>query len=196
MLLLPDYRKIKDKYCLSYFGHCADYLVQLKYLRPLIKEKYPGLQIFIICRQEDAHIFKQESDVIFVDFIASKNFYGCINDIRCNMRDHPVELLIKDLIAPTFETTIKIPTLAYISNRTFLPTKKLKDDELTLVKNKIKRVCEVSDNFTEQVDWVVGVESEILFEAAFKGLKTSLIPSGIGTNFYKSLFPRGEIFSL
>jgi hypothetical protein len=43
--------------------------------------------------------------------------------------------------------------------------------------------------------WVIGVENYPLFLAASRGLKTSLIPTGLGTDLYKTMFVRGEILS-
>ena len=43
--------------------------------------------------------------------------------------------------------------------------------------------------------WVIGVENEYLFQAVFQGIKTSLVPTGIGTEFYKSLSD-GEIIDI
>ena len=44
-----------------------------------------------------------------------------------------------------------------------------------------------------QAGWVIGVEGAPIFEAASRGIKTSLVPTGMGTNLYSKLFPNGEI---
>ena len=47
-----------------------------------------------------------------------------------------------------------------------------------------------------KVDWVIGVENEFLFEAIRLGIKTTLIPTGLGTRLYKFMCPHGEILEL
>jgi len=45
----------------------------------------------------------------------------------------------------------------------------------------------------ENAGWVIGVENEQLFNAATKGVRTTLIPTGLGTDLYKKMFPSAEI---
>jgi hypothetical protein len=44
-----------------------------------------------------------------------------------------------------------------------------------------------------EAGWVIGVEGAPLFDAAAKGIKTSLVPTGMGTVIYQKMFPQGEI---
>jgi hypothetical protein len=34
-----------------------------------------------------------------------------------------------------------------------------------------------------------------LFEAAGKGIRTTLFPKGLGTRLYKTMFPNGEVWN-
>jgi len=48
----------------------------------------------------------------------------------------------------------------------------------------------------EQAGWVIGVEGIPLFEAATKGVKTSLIATGIGAKFYQAMFPKLKVLKM
>jgi hypothetical protein len=48
-------------------------------------------------------------------------------------------------------------------------------------------------SLVDQAGWVIGVEAAPLFEAAARGIKTSLVPTGLGATIYQRMFPRGEI---
>jgi hypothetical protein len=43
--------------------------------------------------------------------------------------------------------------------------------------------------------WVIGPENGLLFLGGVYGLKTSLIPNGLGEKLYKTMFPQGEILT-
>jgi len=48
----------------------------------------------------------------------------------------------------------------------------------------------------EQAGWVVSVEQAALYEAAARGIKTTLVPTGIGQKLYQTMFPKGEIWKI
>ena len=57
--------------------------------------------------------------------------------------------------------------------------------------------CELSINKPyESFDWIISVENEYLYKAAASGKRVTLIPTGIGENIFKSMFPDGEILKL
>lgn len=49
---LPKYAKIKDNYCIGYFGTDPNVVQQLKRARPFIEKELPGLKLFISCPDE------------------------------------------------------------------------------------------------------------------------------------------------
>jgi len=49
---LPVYASIKDRMCIAYLGHRADYAHQLQTCRPLIEQQLPGLSVYLSLRTE------------------------------------------------------------------------------------------------------------------------------------------------
>ena len=64
--------------------------------------------------------------------------------------------------------------------------------ELAELKNCTIAINEPYANY----DWVIGVENEQLYEAAAEGKKVTLIPTGIGENLFKKMFPFAEIIQM
>jgi len=80
-----------------------------------------------------------------------------------------------------------------------LPTKPLTNVQI----DKAKSMCQAEGYFADidgdvtGAGWVIGVESIALFQAATQGIKTSLIPTGVGTDLYKAMFPKnGSVLDL
>jgi len=48
----------------------------------------------------------------------------------------------------------------------------------------------------EQAGWIIGVESLKLYQGAIQGIKSTLIPTGVGTSLFKKLFPYSSILKL
>lgn len=61
---LPLYAKIKDRYCIGYFGQSEKTLADLKKARPLIEKELPGIQIYICCEDEMASLLSGEERII------------------------------------------------------------------------------------------------------------------------------------
>jgi hypothetical protein len=201
-LPFPQYSKVKHRYCIAYFGPCADYIVQLLYVRPAIEKELPGIEIYLCCRDDFKRITGDSQKIIFTsEWGTRKREVAYLRELRCNMRQHPVLELIEEsnlqlgfleypqplpvtnnccVICPKSILSIKpIPNIEqiknWVSSKGFIPT--------------------VSDNIS-QAGWVVGAENEQLFTAAVKGIKTTLLPTGLGTALYKKLFPSGEIYGV
>ena len=64
MIPLPLYAKIKDRYCIGYFGDSDNVIRQLKKARPLIEKELPGIQVYICCNDEKVNILKNEDRVV------------------------------------------------------------------------------------------------------------------------------------
>lgn len=186
------YSVIKDRYCICYLGNCNEYAVQLIYLRPHIERQLPGIQIYLCFKQELSYLTTGYDRILFNKEIEEKKKeFAHIRILKCNMIDHPVMKLFTEsnLILPKFHfssTTRK----CIIYPKGCIPTHSLSPD----VVNSIKSYCS-DQGYTVQTEgnmdgagWVVGVENEQIYLAGFKGVKTSLVPTGIGTEFYKQLF--------
>jgi hypothetical protein len=74
----------------------------------------------------------------------------------------------------------------------------LEKEQLRILKNMaINEGYEIElDSNIKNASLVVGVESVQLFEAAAKGIRTILVPTGVGENLYKTMFPGAETFGI
>lgn len=199
MIPFSSYRLIKDTYCVAYFGGCDEYIAQLVYLRNMIIQQLPELQLYIGCRDSVLHLFNDPEQLIPLSTIDQwKNKLAHIRELRCDMLSHPVEDFFEE---SGFNYTINVgkaaePTsVCAIVPKSVSPTKNLTAEQL----QKAKKIAQLK-GFTPQVTdtpinagWVIGVESFPLFQAAAAGIRTTLIASGLGTKLYKKMFPYGEV---
>lgn len=72
MIPLPLYAKIKDRYCIGYFGQSENILLDLKKARPIIEKELPGIQVYICCEDEKADVLVGEDRVILRSTLPEK----------------------------------------------------------------------------------------------------------------------------
>jgi hypothetical protein len=195
MLEFSQYSKIKDHYCICYFGPSDTYLLQLKLLKPVMERHFEGLKIFIGCRDEKINMLSDCQDVLKVTELKSRRCeFAHINELRFDMKNHPVEQFMIDTGIKdwTVDCTIKPEhsRKAVIIATGEYPTRNLEVREIEQQQRFLK-----SEGYDVEVNQsingaglVVGVESHALFEAASKGVRTRLIPRGVGTRLYKQMF--------
>lgn len=192
---LYKYAKLKDKYCFSYFGPCNEYVLLLNYIIDKLKEKFDGTNVFIACNDSIKPIFNE--DYVIPKSSFNKQDYGYVKNIRCDMKSHPIEKIIKEcgINLSKVETLKTKSKKCVIYTNGMLPTKNLNPKEIQFLTNyftgKGWDVCINQDN--EDAGLVVGVENMSFFQAAINGINTILIPTGLGNNLYQSLF-HGQIF--
>jgi hypothetical protein len=196
---LPVYAKIKDNYCISYYGNNREYLLQLKVLRPIMESMLPGIKVYISCKEESIYLLKGEDRVIPRNQL-QKDDFAYVRELVCNMECHPVEELMKESnlpCGPIAETNKKGRNCVLCTNG-ILPTKTLSSDQIHAAIKYIKQhgVEPTINEGIEKADWIVGVENEDLFGAALLGKKATLIPTGLGENLFIEMFPQGEILRL
>lgn len=75
MIGLPEYARIKDKYCLCYTGLSDEHLLQLKSAKSLLEAQFHGLRIFIACHDEKYHLISDCQDSLTLTQLA-ENTYG------------------------------------------------------------------------------------------------------------------------
>jgi len=194
---LTTYADIKNNYCICYFGQCDEYIVQLRYLRPYIENFMPGLKIHIGYRDNVEYLLEGEERIMSKSsFKKQKKNFAHINQLKCNMTEHPIYKLLKDSnINVSFNNKEEHTIKCVIVAKGTVPTNHLTKEQIARETSKAEAAgYQVSlDGNIEGAGYVVGVESVQLFEAAFKGIKTALIPTGLGTELYKSLFPQGKV---
>jgi hypothetical protein len=87
------YCKIKNKYCLAYFGRDETTLRKLIEIRPLIELKFPELQIFISCTDTLYGLLENKENIIAESYLRPFD-YGHIRILQ--LTDKPLETLIKE----------------------------------------------------------------------------------------------------
>ena len=201
MIKLSSYSKIKDRYCVCYFGFCNEYIIQLLYLRPRIEAALPGLELYIGCHDRLAPLTDGYEKIVFVSQIeAQKENFAHIRVINYDgSGNHPIQTLLKEssISLPYVRPLQKSSKKCVIYPIGYLPTQPLSPTMLEKVKNHcMQQGYQITiESSMEDVGWVVGVENEYLFKAAFAGIRTSLVPTGIGTQFYQMLCG-GEILNI
>lgn len=198
----PQYAKIKDRYCIAYFGNCNEYLIQLRLLRPIMEHNFPGLQIYIACKEEAKYLLQDEPRVVSRDELKSNpHEFAYIRELTCNMQDHPVEEFMKESglrCGPVPLPWRNEPGCCVIYPNGVLPTRSLDQEWLQKITDRVKaEKYEFRINGPmDDAEWVIGVENEQLFLAAATGRKVTLISTGLGENIFKSMFPNGDIWKM
>lgn len=217
----PHYITIKDNYCCSYLGNNAEYIVQLKLLRPLIEQQLFGIKVFIACKDLFMYLLEGEERVLPLSILKErKNDFAYIREIQFKDK-HPIHefMLESDLeIQPICTTCCEEKGLALICPESLPPTISLKEKDITYLKNlliqqgyspmilgsDVHSTLEIntrpygSDKLTyiKEAKMIVGVENEYLFLGAAMGKKTWLIPTGKGSELYQKMFPVGKVIKM
>lgn len=200
MMGFEDYAKVKDNYCICYFGYSDEYLVQLRLIKPLLEKRFPGLNICFGCKDDKKHLLKGCEPILEVSKIkVSKKGFAHIREVRCNNQTHPIEDLLDECGIKNSVIVKKnqprLTSKCVIITKGNYPTRDLETREIQTLK-----IVAREDGFDIDVDGdiadaslVMGVESIGLFEAAARGVATQLVPTGLGTRLYKLLFPNGIV---
>lgn len=196
MTPLREYTKIKDSYCISYFGNCNEYIIQLYLLIPSIEKQYPGLDFYIACKEDQKALCPKSHKVITQEQLKKAKF-GYVKSFNCNMRSHPIESFLKENEIPLEMEPIQINKTQgpiVLSTKSRLPTKPPKEQEIEKIIKKFPGIL-INEKETE-ASLLVSVENEYLYLAASKGVPTILIPTGFGENLYKRMFSNGQIWEI
>lgn len=200
MIEFTKYAQIKDRYCVCYFGPAEEYVLQLMLLKPVIEEKYQGVQIFVGCRDESANLFPNNNFVFKHSDLRTRRFdFGHIKELRFNGKTHPIEQFLEEsnILNYAINTNLQIEKTSrcVILTKGCFPTISLNDDQV----EKLVRIAK-SEGYDVEIDQpvqnsglVMGVESFGLFQAASQGIETKLIPTGFGTELYKKMFPFAKL---
>lgn len=198
------YIKIKDKYCIGYFGYNAEYIMQLLFLRPYLSEKFKGLQIYLSCLDNLFYLIENEKNTISkTNLFRNKRSFGHIREIKCTPGgEHPIENYLKEceIGCPTICKESNLVTkLCVICNKGVLPNKTLSNENIKYLKSKIENKgfmvkLEENPKNLEGIGWLITIENEYAYLLASKGIKTTLIPTGIGENIFKKMFPAAEVY--
>lgn len=205
MIPLPEYAKIKDNYCIAYFGNCKEYLVQLRLLRPAMESFFPGIRVFLCCNDDYLYVLKNEPRILSKsDLLQDKSRFAYVRELIFNGADHPVEEIVLESdipIRPIRELTpYRNPAggVAALLTQCNHPVKSLTGTQTQKALQFAKDLgCDVLINQgIHGCDVVIGVECELLYEAAAQGIPIVLIPTGLGENLCKTMFPGTQILAI
>ena len=201
-LPLPDYDKIKDNYCISYFGNNKEHLIQLKLLRPMMEKTFPGVNVYLSCRNEHLYLLEGEPRIISkTELNDKKHLFGYVRELLCDLESHPIEEFMAESEIPyepiSYPKTKPSGNCVLLTNG-IIPVNCLTADQIQSAINYIRnKGCNYEINGSiENADWVMGVENEDLYLAASKGKHAVLIPTGLGENIFKNMFTNIEVINL
>jgi hypothetical protein len=199
MIPFPKYAAIKNNYGLCYFGHSIDYLVLLRQLRPIMERAFPGLSIYLGASDLNVHHLGSDRVLRLSELKIRKPEFAHIKELRFNGVDHPIAVFLKECGITDCVVCDRVQestSLCVIVSQGGHPTKSLTSRQMELLVKRGK-----SEGYDIQIGgdasnagWVMGVESQEIFEAAGRGAKTLLVPTGLGADLYKKMYPFGEIF--
>jgi hypothetical protein len=88
-----DYVKIKNKYCIQYYGVTEFLLIQLIKLKKIALQKYPEIDLYISCNDKFHEIYKKDT---IPKSKTINNQYAYIKKITYDNVNNPVQLLAKE----------------------------------------------------------------------------------------------------
>lgn len=199
-LPLPQYARVKDKYCIAYFGNNKEFLVQLKLFRPIMESTFPGIQVHLACREDSLYLLKNEDRIITKDELKeNKHSFGYVRELVCDMKSHPIEDFMNESGITMFVKKLNPPHgKCVLLTNGIIPVRSLNGNQIKSAITYIqsKGFHPEINGSIEDAGWIVGVENEQLYLGAASGAHTSLIPTGFGENIFKSMFLGGEILEL
>lgn len=183
-----------------YVGNCNEYLVQLKLIRPSIEKIYRGIEIYLACKDNAYYLLKDSPKTLKAsEYVKEK--YGYTRELFCDMQNHPIEELLKESNIPKLLLKTeqkKGGNICSIYPYGASPTRSLNKEQIEKVEKYVvsKNMQPVINGNLDLTSWAIGVENEFTALAPTQGIKTTLIPTGIGENLYKSLYCNLDVFKI
>lgn len=95
-----QYAKVKDKYCICYFGYNDEYLRQLRLVKPLLEGALPGVEIHLGCKDDKTHLLAGCDPLKISEIKVRRKEYAYIRELKFNGVSHPVRDLLEECNAP------------------------------------------------------------------------------------------------
>jgi len=167
----------------------------------MLENKFPGLHIHICCNDESIHILGNEKtlSVTMSKLRLVKTKFAHVYELLTGSEVHPIEELLNSCDIDKYAIEVpqtELTTKCVVISKGNYPTRNLTKPQISKLKGMATMQGYEIGETLEGVGWVIGVESEELFEAAGKGIKTTLVKTGIGDKLYKKMFPQGEVISI
>lgn len=163
-----------------------------------MEKTFPGVVVFIACRDDCLYLLKDEPRILSKTQLKdSKNMFGYVRELLCDMQTHPVEEFMKESEIPCGPVVRANHTNGHtvlLTNGT-IPVKSLNANQIKAAIDYVRSQGQepILNEDVSNAGWVIGVECEQLYIAASAGKKITLIPTGFGENLFKNMFPDSEI---
>jgi hypothetical protein len=213
------YNRIKKKICILYVGYNSDYMVLLHLLKPQI-DKTLSIDINL-CYREEFGCWSND----FIPYSKfDKLMFSYVIELVMDAANpvHPIYKLLVESRIPIS----KIPTydnprtqVGLICPQGMWPTQSLSQTQVNKAKDWVRSkrlkpyvvgLDGVNSDLTfdvkisnsdkpriiDMTGLVVGVESDLLFYAAGKGIPTALVSTGYGTELYTNMFQTTKILNI
>lgn len=184
------YNEIKDQYCIAYFGHCNEYILLLKHLRPTFEAQFPGVTIHLAVRDTHLKLLGGEQHISSETMLyKEKHRYAYIYELKGDVNTHPVEQFVEE----SGIVVDKIPLQNNGSNRMVIcakgmyPTPTLEHEQIQKLKAKNSLYIAEVDTDVKNAGLVVGTGNETFYRAALAGIPTMLVDCP-GAKLYAKLF--------
>lgn len=163
-----------------------------------MEQTFPGVKVFIACRDDCLYLLQNEPRIITKTQLKdSKNMFGYIRELLCDMQSHPVEEFMKESDIPCGPICKPLKTNGNVVVLTngIIPVKPLNGNQIKEIIEYVRSQGKepILNGDINDASWVLGVECENLYLAAAAGKRVTLIPTGFGENLFKNMFPESEI---
>jgi hypothetical protein len=197
-----NYVRVKDKLAVIYEGHNADYLIQMSALRPAIRKALPDISLTIVCREEYLIWLDNDPDHLSIESykkipIGWGRTIPLVYD--AGNGSHPIlEQIQKSNIIPTPPLPTSGSSIGVICTHGHFPVETASQKQIDMTKRLV-----LSKGYTpiiadglplldrkklaDTAGFVVGVECDLFFAAMVRGVPTTLLESGKGSNLYKMM---------
>jgi hypothetical protein len=102
----PDYAKIKNRYCICYFGPNEKTIKQLKYLRPILEKTFPSTEVYV-CLRDQFVSNSEEKTLKYSNIQENKRNFSHIRELTFNMKDDPIIEFLKESELSFLESQLK-----------------------------------------------------------------------------------------
>ena len=89
------YAKVKDRYCIAYFGPYEKFIQELVSIRPFIEKELEGIEIYISCNPGFMYLVENEPRIVPRDKL-NRHDFGCIREIKYDLQESPVKRLLEE----------------------------------------------------------------------------------------------------
>lgn len=96
MIGFEQYAKVKDKYCICYFGYHDEYLTQLQLAKSIIEKSLPGIEIYLGCKDDKVHLIADCNPLKLSELKIRRKDFAYIREMKHNGVSNPVKDLLKE----------------------------------------------------------------------------------------------------